>query len=594
MAASVADYVLSRLGEWGVRRIYGYPGDGINGFLGALDRANGEPDFVQSRHEEMAAFMACGHAKFTGELGVCMATSGPGAIHLLNGLYDAKLDHQPVLAIVGQQRRMSLGAGYQQEVDLNTLFKDVSAYVQVCMEPAQARHLVDRAIRTALSRRTVATLIFPNDVQESDAVPSPPRSHGAVFSSVGFTRARVVPEPVDLRRAADVLNEGSRVAILIGQGAANARDEVVQTADLLGAGVAKALLGRAVLPDDLPFVTGPIGLLGSRASYEMMERCDTLLMVGSSFPYSEWLPKEGQARGVQIDLDPTLLGMRYPIEVPLWGDSAATLRELIPLLQRKDDRSWREEIEHNVGEWWRLMEDRAAMAAKPVNPERVISELSARLPDRAIVTADSGSSTNWFARQLRLRDDMMASLSGTLATMGPAVPYAIAAKFAHPDRPVIAIAGDGAFEMNGMNELITIAKYRQRWSDQRLVICIFNNEDLNQVTWEQRVLGGDPKFPGSQDIPDCRAAAVAELYGLVGVRVDDPDDLGSAWDRVLAADRPAVLEVVTDPNVAPLPPHIQFEQAKEMAAAMLKGDPDGFAALTTALRGKLREFVPGR
>jgi pyruvate dehydrogenase (quinone) len=593
-SSTVADYVLGRLCDWGIHRIYGFPGDGINGFLGALDRAGGDPEFIQVRHEEMAAFMACGHAKFTGEVGVCMATSGPGAIHLLNGLYDAKLDHQPVLAIVGQQRRMSLGAHYQQEVDLNTLFKDVSEYVQVCMEPAQARHLIDRAVRTAISRRTVATLIFPNDVQEQDEVPSPPRQHGAVFSSVGFSRARIVPERADLERAADILNAGSKVAVLVGQGAADAQREVIEVAETLGAGVAKALLGRAVLPDDLPFVTGPIGLLGSRPSYEMMMGCDTLLMVGSGFPYSEWLPEEGQARGVQIDIDPTMLGIRYPMDVHLWGDSRATLNELLPLLQRKDDRSWRDEIEKGIEKWWRLMADRAAMDADPVNPERVVSELSSRLPDRAIITADSGSSTNWFARQLRIREDMMASLSGTLATMGCGVPYAIAAKFAHPDRPVVAVVGDGAFEMNGMNELITIAKYWQRWQDPRLVVCVFNNHDLNQVTWEQRVLAGDPKFEGSQSIPDCRAARYAELFGLVGVKVDDPGDLGAAWDRVLQADRPAVLEVVVDPEIAPLPPHIRFEQAKEMAAAMLKGDPDGMAAMTNALRGKLREFVPGR
>src|SRR4051794_17527574 len=364
MAELVADYVLGRLRQWGVHRIYGYPGDGINAFLGALDRADGDPDFIQVRHEEMAAFMACGHAKFTGELGVCLATSGPGAIHLLNGLYDAKLDHQPVLAIVGQQKRMSLGASYQQEVDLNTLFKDVSEYVQICMEPAQARHLVDRAIKMALARRGVATLIFPADVQEETAVPAPPRMHGAVYSSVGYTRPRIVPEQGDLDKAAEILNAGEKVAILAGQGALDAGDELVEAAEKLGAGVAKALLGKAVLPDDLPFVTGSIGLLGTRPSYEMMTGCDTLLMVGSAFPYSEFLPQEGKARGVQIDIDGRMLNLRYPMELGLVGDSKETLRALIPLLQRKTDRAWREDIEKSVDRWWRVLQARAMNEAQ--------------------------------------------------------------------------------------------------------------------------------------------------------------------------------------------------------------------------------------
>jgi pyruvate dehydrogenase (quinone) len=594
MAQLVADYVLNRLTEWGVHRIYGYPGDGINGFLGALDRANGDPDFIQVRHEEMSAFMACGHAKFTDEIGVCLATSGPGAIHLLNGLYDAKLDHQPVLAIVGQQSRMSLGSSYQQEVDLTTLFKDVSEYVQVCMEPAQARHLVDRAIRVALARRSVSTLIFPNDVQEEEAVPSPPRKHGAVFSSIGYSPPRIVPQEGDLKRAADILNSGEKVAMLIGQGAAGAQDEVVETAELLGAGVAKALLGRAALPDDLPFVTGPIGLLGSRASYDLMTGCDTLLMVGSSFPYSEFLPKEGQARGVQIDIDPTMIGLRYPMEANLIGDARETLQALIPLLRRKEDRAWRQSVEESVEEWWRLVDERALMDGDPINPQRVVHELSKQLPDGAILAADSGSSTNWWARQLRVRKGMLASLSGTLATMGPGTPYAIAAKFAYPERPVIAFVGDGAFQMNGMNELITVAKYRDRWPDQRLVFCIFNNQDLNQVTWEQRVLAGDPKFPGTQQIPDFPAARYAELVGLLGIRIDNPDDLAGAWSEVLTADRPAVLEVVVDPEIPPLPPHITVEQAKNMAKAMVKGDPEGAGVMEKSLLGKLQEFMPGR
>src|SRR5438105_3619910 len=459
MSQTVAAFMLNRLKQWGVHRIYGYPGDGINGLLGAFHEFEDDIDFVQTRHEEIAALAACAHGKLAGDVGVCMATSGPGAIHLLNGLYDAKLDHAPVLAIVGQQKRMSLGAAYQQEVDLQVLFKDVSEFVQVCMEPAQARHLIDRAIRIALDKRAVSTIIIPGDVQEEKAVESPPREHGAVFSSIGYTRPRVLPHEEQLENAARILSEGKKVAMLVGQGAAGAREEVVETAMLLGAGVAKALLGKAVLPDDLPFVTGSIGLLGTTASYELMKGCDTLLMVGTSFPYSEFLPKEGQARAVEIDHDASRVGIRYPVEAGLVGDAKETLRALIPKLERKQDQSWREEIESQVEEWWRVVDDRAHQPGEPMNPQRVVWELSQRLPDEAIVAADSGSSTNWFARDLRLKAGNLASLSGTLATMGPGTPYAIAAKLAHPGRPVIALVGDGAFQMNGMNELITVKRY---------------------------------------------------------------------------------------------------------------------------------------
>ncbi len=594
MAQLVADFVLARLTEWGVTRVYGYPGDGINGFLGAFDRADGHPEFIQARHEEMAAFMACGDAKYSGEVGVCIATSGPGAIHLLNGLYDAKLDHAPVVAVVGQQKRMSLGGNYQQEVDLQTLFKDVAEYVHTCMDPAQARHLIDRAVRIALAERTVTAVVFPNDVQEEKAVESPPREHGAVYSSVGFTPPKVVPPDAELDRAAELLNAGERVAMLVGQGAADAQDDVIETAELLGAGVAKALLGKAAVPDDLPFVTGSIGLLGTRPSYDLMKGCDTLLVVGSSFPYSEWLPKEGQAKGIQIDIDPGMLGIRYPMDVHLAGDARETLRLLNPRLNRKEDRSWREEIEEWVEEWWRLLDEWAHEDADPVNPQLVAHELSQRLPDGCILAADSGSSTNWWARHLKLRRGMMASLSGTLATMGPGVPYAIAAKFAHPDRPVIAFVGDGSMQMNGLNELITIAKYHERWSNQTLVVCVFNNQDLNQVTWEQRVLAGDPKYVGSQQIPDFPYARYAEMIGLHGLRVDTPDDVGTGWDEVLSVERPSVLEVVVDPEIPPLPPHITAEQTKKMARAMVKGDPDAAGVMTKSLRAKLEEFLPGR
>jgi pyruvate dehydrogenase (quinone) len=595
MSQTVADFLLERLSAWGVKRIFGYPGDGINAIMGALNRAGDRFDFIQVRHEEMAAFMACGHAKFTGEVGVCLATSGPGAIHLLNGLYDARMDHQPVVAIVGQQARTAIGGDYQQEVDLTTLFKDVAReYVQVVTEPAQLRHVVDRALRIALAERTVTCIIVPNDLGEEWAVPEPPHEHGTVHSGVGYRRPVVVPEQADLQRAADVLNAGERVAMLVGAGALDAGAEVMQVADLLGAGVAKALLGKGALPDDLPYVTGAIGLLGTRPSWEMMTGCDTLLMVGSSFPYSEFLPQEGDARGVQIDLDGRMLSIRYPMEVGLVGDSAATLRALVPLLEHKADRGWREQIERSVAEWWQLMERRAMDEADPVNPQRVFWELSPRLPDGAILTADSGSAANWYARDIRIRAGMLGSLSGNLATMGPGVPYAIAAKFAHPERPVIALVGDGAFQMNGMNELITIAKYWRRWSDPRLVILVLNNRDLNQVTWEQRAMEGDPKYEASQDLPDFPYAKYAEMVGLAGIRVDTPDAVGAAWERALAADRPCVLEAVTDPSVPPLPPHITLEQAKAMMFALARRDPDLKDVVRQSFKGKLEELLPSR
>ena len=590
MSDTVAAFVLDRLRTWGVERIYGYPGDGINGLLGAFHDAGDGLEFIQVRHEEIASFAATAHAKFTGTPGVCMATSGPGAIHLLNGLYDAKLDKQPVVAIIGQQPRSALGSEYQQEVDLVSLFKDVAhEFVHVCMVPEQARHLIDRAFRVALASRSPTCVIIPDDVQELP-YSDPPRAHGTAHSGPGYTKPRILPAEEDLRRAADVLNAGERVAMLIGQGARGAAREVLETAELLGCGVAKALNGRAALPDTLPYVTGSIGLLGTKPSDDMMEHCDTLLMVGSSFPYSEWLPPEGQARGVQIDIDGRLIGMRYPMEVNLVGDAADTLRALIPLLVRKEDRGWRERIEGEVDRWWRILDERAHQEAQPINPQLVFHELSPRLPDRCILTSDSGSATNWWARHLKLREGMMAALSGTLATMCPAVPYALAAKFAHPDRPVIAAVGDGAFQMLGVNALIDIARYQDRWSNRQLVICVLHNDDLNQVTWEQRVMAGDPKLDASQVLPDFPYADYARLLGLEGIRVDRPEDVGDAWDRALAAGRPALLEVVTDPEVPPLPPHIRFEQAKGFASALLAGDPAAKEMVKESVKGKLAEF----
>ncbi|TMK95456.1 MAG: thiamine pyrophosphate-requiring protein [Actinobacteria bacterium] len=574
MAELVADYVLKRLGEWGVKRIYGYPGDGINAFLGALDRAQDEVDFIQVRHEEMAAFMACGHAKFTGEVGVCMATSGPGAIHLLNGLYDAKLDHAPVVAIVGQQARAALGGAYQQEVDLQTLFKDVAHnYVTTVMNAASIRHAIDRAFRIALSERCVTCVIVPKDLQEEPAQ-APAHAHSTIHSSAGWTSPRIVPREEDLQRAAQVLNAGEKVAMLVGAGAIRAADEVLQVADVLGAGIAKALLGKAALPDDLPGVTGSIGLLGTKPSWDLMTGCDTLLMVGSSFPYSEFLPKEGQARGVQVDIKGRMLGLRYPMEVNLTGDSAETLRALLPYLKRKAGRAWRQQIDKSIEDWRQLLEARARVEAHPINPAYVYFELNKRLPERAIFSADSGSTAIWYARYLRFRKGMMGSLSGNLATMGPAMPYALAAKFAYPERPVFALAGDGAVQMNGMNELITVGKYWKEWKDPRFVLLVLNNRDLNMVTWEMRAQSGEPKFDGSQEIPDFPYARFAESIGLSGVKMERPEDVPRLWDVALASTRPCVVEALVDPEYPMMPPHVTLKEATAYAKAILKGDPD--------------------
>lgn len=571
---NVSDFIINRLKAWNIIRIFGYPGDGINGLLGALNR-NPDIQFIQTRHEEMAAFMACANAKFTHTVGVCMATSGPGAIHLLNGLYDAKLDHQPVVAIIGQQRRTALGGNYQQEVDLVSLFKDVAGdYIQMLTHPAQVRQVVDRAIRIACAKRTVTAVIVPNDLQEEPAVEEPPREHGYMVTGTGFSRARLIPHKADLLRAAEILNEGKRIAILVGAGALGAATEIESLAEKLGAGVAKALLGKSVLPDDLPYVTGSIGMLGTKPSWELMNNCDTLLMIGSGFPYAEYLPEPGQARGIQIDLDGSMLSLRYPMEVNLMGDSVATLQELLPLVDYKEDRRWSTEIADSVAAWWQVVEKRALQQADPINPQLVIQRLSSKLPDYSIITADSGTAAFWYARNLRIRKGMLASLSGNLATMCPAVPYAIAAKFAYPDRMAVAISGDGAMQMLGMNELITIAKYWKTWTDPRLLVIVLNNRELNMVTWEQRMLSGEPKFEASQDIPDLNYAAFAQLLGLKGIRVEKPAEIDGALDELLLAQVPAVLDVVVDPNVPIIPSHIDMKTWRRFSQALLKGDPE--------------------
>ena len=581
---NTSDFLLERLVDWGFYRIYGYPGDGINGIMGAFDRIGDKLEFIQVRHEEMAAFMACAHAKFTGETGICLATSGPGAIHLLNGLYDAKMDHVPVVAIVGQAATSALGGSYQQEVDLQVLLQDVTEYVYTVSSPAAMRHVLDRAVRTAKGMRAVTCVIVPKDVQEMKAVPQPPHAHNMMSSSVGYSAPTIVPTQQDLQRAAEVLNAGTRVALMVGQGAANATDEVLAVADRLGAGIAKALLGKYVVPDDVPYVTGTLGLLGTRPSYDMMNECDTLLMVGTCYPYSEFLPKPGHARGVQIDIDPRNVGLRFPTEVNLIGDSRDTLAALLPLLKPKADNAWREKIEKGQKSWRSEEEARCHVKADAINPQLVFWELNERLPERAILTGDAGTPTNWFARNIQMRRGMKSSLSGSLATMGSAVPYAIAAKFAYPDRVVIACAGDGAMQMNGSAELLTVKKYWKTWSDPRLIILVLNNSDLNQVTWEMRIESGNPKYEASQELPAFNYAQYGDSLGLCGIRVERSEDIGPAWDRALSSDRPVVFDAVVDPNITQLPPHISLEQAHNLFSAMAKGDPDEGSVIKQSIK----------
>lgn len=598
----VSDFIVQRLADWGISRVYGYPGDGINPLLAAINRSkdliskdeienrdeNGSPpkdeelferashlEFVQVRHENMAAFMACAHAKFTGEIGVCMATAGSGAIQLLNGLYDAKMDHQPVLAIVGQQQRAALGTNFIQDVDLASLFKDVAhEYVHMAMDGKQVRHLIDRSIRIAKSERTVTCIIIPNDVQDEKFETQAEKEHGRAYSGIGYSTPRVIAKDEDLQRAAAVLNEGKKVAILVGAGALGASREIVETANILAAGVAKALLGKAAVSDYLPFVTGSIGMLGTEATEKMMNTCDTLLIIGSNFPYSEFLPKEGQAKAVQIDIEARNLSLRYPMDVSLEGDSKETLAALLPLLQYKEDRTYRADLEFAVAEWWKTVEARSFDEATPVNPQLVFWELSKLLPERSIISADSGTSTVWFARNLKVKEDMLASASGGLASMGCAVPYAVAAKFAYPERVAIALCGDGAMQMNGINELITIGKYWEQWIDPRLIVVVLNNKDLNFVTWEMRAAEGDPKFEAAQDLPAFNYAAFAQSLGLDGITVARPEDIAPALQQAIVSARPIVIDVHTDPNIPPLPPRVTKEQATAFVSSMLKGDPD--------------------
>ncbi len=585
MSSTVSDFIIDRLIAWDLHLFYGFPGDGIGGFDGALERAEAdEKDFryIRPTHEEIAAFMACAHAKFTGEVGVCIATSGPGAIHLLNGLYDAKMDNQPVVAIVGQQGLVSLGSDTQQQVNLERIFNDVAGYVQTVTAPMQAPMVLDRAIRIARAERCPTVVILPADIQEA-AMEKPAAEHWVSRSGVGHASTVLTPPEPELRRAAEVLNAGRKVAMLVGQGARGATDEVIAVSERLGAGVITALLGKDVVPGDLPQHTQQLGLLGSRPSYDMMQDCDTLLMVGSNYPYAEFLPPTGQARGVQIDLAPRNLSLRYPMEVNLFGDAGATLRALLPLLEQEQDMSWQEDVIQGMKDWNDVTEREAMTKADPINPRYVYHLLNERLPHDCIVTADAGSTADWYGHHIRLGRDMNGNLSGMLASMLAAMPYAVAAKFAHPHRPVVCTIGDGAFQMLGMNELLTVKRHWQEWEDPRLVIMVLHNEDLTQVSWEMREVG-DPRWDTSQKVEDMDYAGYAELLGLRGVRVDRPEQVAQAWDMALSADRPVVLDIHTDANVPPLPAHISFDEAKGFLAALRKGDPAEKSVIRNSMR----------
>ena len=592
MSQNVAEFVWKRLNAWGLSRVYGYPGDGVGGLDVALEKAKDFMDYVQVRHEEMAAFMASAHAKFTGQVGLCYATSGPGAIHLLNGLYDAKMDHMPAVAIVGQQARSALGASYQQEVDLQNLFADVTEYVVTAVVPEQIRTCIDRAVRIAQAKRAVTCVIIPNDLQELEYKDAP-MVHGATHTGVGYPGAATLPNIGDIKKAAEILNQGEKVAILVGAGALHATDEVIAVANRLNAGVAKALLGKAAVPDDLPFVTGSLGLLGTKPSWDLMKQCDTFLMVGSAFPYSEFLPEPGNARGVQIDIDGANLSLRYPMEYSLIGDSKQTLAALLPLLKQNGNGSWREGIEKNVSEWWDTLRARAMEPADPINPQRIFHELSPRLPDDVIMTGDSGSVANWYARDIRMRRGMMGSLSGGLASLGAATPYALAAKMAYPHRPVIGFIGDGAMQMNGLNVMITASKYWRRWSNPRFILMVLNNEDLNQVTWEERVQLGDGKTPLTQTIPNFPYHEYAELLGLKGIYCDDPERIGAAWDEALASNCPVIMNMKADPNVPPLPPHITLKDAKNFVT-MMADEPELGSVIKNSAKQMLAGLLPGK
>lgn len=571
--ATVSDAIVQRLGEWGVDRVFGYSGDGINAFVEAV-AATDDLDFIQARHEEAAAFMAVGHAKYSGSVGVMASTQGPGAIHLLNGLYDAKLDGVPVVAIIGQQDRSTLGSAYMQEVNLERLFADVaSEYLQTVQTPEQVPLVIDRAFRAALATRSPAVVILPHDVQKADAAELP-HEHGIVHSAVGYSAPRVVPHVDDLARAVEVLTAAERPLLFVGRGARGAQDEVVAMAEALGAGIVTSLLGKPYVDERLPFAAGTMGHLGTTASARLLAECDGLLIVGCDDPWTEFYPAPGQAAAVQIDIDGRVIGNRYPISVGLIGDAAETLAALFARLPEVDagaeagQASWRATVEREVASWREVARIRAATPADPVNPEAAIAALDPHLTPDALLALDVGSVVYWYARQLHLPRGVEAHVSGRLASMGCGVPYGLAAKLAEPTRPVIVLAGDGGMQMLGNSELVTLARMWLQWADPRFVVCVLDNGDLAEVSWEQREMESAPRYPASQDLPAFPFAGYAESLGLRGVRVDDPAALDDAWREAFAADRPTVLQIVTDRNVPLLPP---FPQGEEKLGSMHEG-----------------------
>jgi pyruvate dehydrogenase (quinone) len=571
---TVSDVVVERLSAWGVERVFGYSGDGIDGVMGALRRA-GRPSFVQARHEEAAAFMAVAHAKYTGGVGVCLSTQGPGAVHLLNGLYDAKLDSKPVVAIVGQQNSTVLGSSYQQEIDLVRLFGDVCAqFVQSAYAPEQVPMLLDKAFRTAVATRSPTCVVLPHDVQTAAAPDPTAHEHGVMVTSPGLRAPRVVPHEDDLQAAAEVLDAGERVAILIGQGAYGAAAELIELAERLDAGITASLLGKPVLDEELEVHTGVMGHLGTTASAELMRNCDTLLLVGTNDPWTEFYPAPGQARAVQIDIDGRRLGVRYPVEVPLVGDAAETLRALLAAVKPRPRPAWRSQVENWVRQWHETATARADASAEPLNPQYVVRSLNGRLPADAQLAVDVGSAVYWYARHLRLPRGVPAHLSSTLASMGCGLPYGLAAKLAHPDRPVVVLAGDGAFQMTGLAELVTVAARWRDWADPRFVVCVLDNGDLAEVSWEQREMEGEPRFATSQDLPAVPYAQWADILGLRGIRVTSPEEMAAAWDAAFAADRPVVVHAVVDPAMPLLPPGQSSEKVEPMYAGLAAEDDE--------------------
>lgn len=591
----VADVIVERLQAWGVDRIFGYSGDGINTVLGALRRA-GSPQFVQARHEENAAFMAVGHAKYTGRPGVMLSTQGPGAVHLLNGLYDAKMDSVPVVAIIGQQSRSVLGSAYMQEIDLLNLTRDVaSSFRQQVNSPEQLPLVLDRAFKAALADRAPAVVIIPHDVQQAPA-PDLDQEHGIVTSAPVWSPPNLVPAKTDLDAAAAVINDGERVAFLVGQGARGAWPQVKALAEKTGAGITTSLMGKPYVDESHPLAAGVMGHLGTSASGFVLGECDTLVIIGSNDPWTEFYPPPGAARAVQIDVDAAAIGNRYPVEAAVTGDAAASLEGLLPLVTERRESGWRDAVETAVRQWHELAAERAATPARPVNPELAVRELSSRLPENAQVAVDVGSSVYWYARQLRLPAGVPAHLSSTLASMGCSIPYGLAAKLASPDRPVVALSGDGAMQMAGLSELITVSRLWPRWADPRFVLMVLNNRELAEVTWEQREMEGDPRFDQSQALPDFSYARYAELLGLQGIRVEDPAQIGPAWDAALDADRPVLIEVLSDPDIPLLPPFpAGSTKGQDMMDALEKEGPDTAHArelLAAYLRQKERLARP--